>query len=89
MAVECTEVAIVGAGPVGLTLALDLGRRGVKCVLVERNEQASRLPKMERCNGRTMERPIASTRQFASASRSRWMACNAASAGEAATLATP
>jgi len=45
----------VGAGPVGLTLALDLGRRGVRCVLVERNEQASRLPKMERCNGRTME----------------------------------
>ena len=46
---------IVGAGPVGLTLALDLGRRGVRCVLVERNPEALQLPKMERCNGRTME----------------------------------
>jgi 2-polyprenyl-6-methoxyphenol hydroxylase-like FAD-dependent oxidoreductase len=49
------QVLIVGAGPVGLTLALDLGRRNVRCMLVERNEVASRLPKMERCNGRTME----------------------------------
>ncbi len=50
-----TDVLIVGAGPVGLTLALDLGRRGVRCVLVERKPHAIQLPKMERCNGRTME----------------------------------
>jgi 2-polyprenyl-6-methoxyphenol hydroxylase-like FAD-dependent oxidoreductase len=50
-----TQVLIVGAGPVGLTLALDLGRRGVRCVLVERNREPLRLPKMERCNARTME----------------------------------
>jgi 2-polyprenyl-6-methoxyphenol hydroxylase-like FAD-dependent oxidoreductase len=50
-----TSVLIVGAGPVGLTLALDLGRRGVDCILVERNAAPTRLPKMERCNGRTME----------------------------------
>src|SRR5579862_9888461 len=50
-----TEVLIVGAGPVGLTLALDLGRRGVGCTLIERNEAAIQLPKMERCNARTME----------------------------------
>jgi 2-polyprenyl-6-methoxyphenol hydroxylase-like FAD-dependent oxidoreductase len=50
-----TEVLVVGAGPVGLTLALDLGRRGVRTMLVERNAVASALPKMERCNGRTME----------------------------------
>jgi 2-polyprenyl-6-methoxyphenol hydroxylase-like FAD-dependent oxidoreductase len=50
-----TQVVIVGAGPVGLTLALDLGQRGVRCVLVERNETAIQLPKMERCNVRTME----------------------------------
>ena len=55
MAVERTEVVVVGAGPVGLTLALDLGQRGIRCVLVERNQAASALPKMERCNGRTME----------------------------------
>jgi 2-polyprenyl-6-methoxyphenol hydroxylase-like FAD-dependent oxidoreductase len=50
-----TQVLIVGAGPVGLTLALDLGRRGVRCAVVERNETSIRLPKMERCNARTME----------------------------------
>jgi 2-polyprenyl-6-methoxyphenol hydroxylase-like FAD-dependent oxidoreductase len=50
-----TQVLIVGAGPVGLTLALDLGRRGVRCLLVERNETSIQLPKMERCNARTME----------------------------------
>jgi 2-polyprenyl-6-methoxyphenol hydroxylase-like FAD-dependent oxidoreductase len=50
-----TQVLIVGAGPVGLTLALDLGRRGVQCLLVERNATAILLPKMERCNARTME----------------------------------
>jgi len=48
-------VLIVGAGPVGLTLALDLGRRGIRCTLVERNASSIQLPKMERCNGRTME----------------------------------
>ena len=26
-----TQVLIVGAGPVGLTLAIDLGKRGVRC----------------------------------------------------------
>jgi 2-polyprenyl-6-methoxyphenol hydroxylase-like FAD-dependent oxidoreductase len=50
-----TPVLIVGAGPVGLTLALDLAQRGVPATLVERNATASRLPKMERCNARTME----------------------------------
>ena len=32
-----TQVVIVGGGPVGLGLAIDLGQRGVSCVLVERN----------------------------------------------------
>src|ERR1700722_5048046 len=50
-----TQVLIVGAGPVGLTLALDLGLRGVRCTLIERNMTSIRLPKMERCNARTME----------------------------------
>ena len=50
-----TQVLIVGAGPVGLTLAIDLGRRGVRCTLVEQKEAPQFLPKMERCNARTME----------------------------------
>jgi 2-polyprenyl-6-methoxyphenol hydroxylase-like FAD-dependent oxidoreductase len=49
------EVLVVGAGPVGLTLAVDLGRRGVRCALVERKPAPEFLPKMERCNARTME----------------------------------
>ncbi len=50
-----TQVLIVGAGPVGLTLALDLGRRSVRCTLIERSATSIQLPKMERCNARTME----------------------------------
>jgi 2-polyprenyl-6-methoxyphenol hydroxylase-like FAD-dependent oxidoreductase len=50
-----TQVIIVGAGPVGLTLAIDLGRRGVRCVLLEQKEAPQFFPKMERCNARTME----------------------------------
>jgi 2-polyprenyl-6-methoxyphenol hydroxylase-like FAD-dependent oxidoreductase len=50
-----TQVLIVGAGPVGLTLAIDLGQKGVRCSLVERKPAPQFLPKMERCNARTME----------------------------------
>jgi 2-polyprenyl-6-methoxyphenol hydroxylase-like FAD-dependent oxidoreductase len=50
-----TEVLIVGAGPVGLTLAIDLGQRGIRCLLIERREQPAFLPKMERINARSME----------------------------------
>src|SRR3569832_32937 len=50
-----TEVIIVGAGPVGLTLAIDLGKRGIRCTLIERKDAPAFLPKMERCNARTME----------------------------------
>ena len=52
---EETEVLIVGAGPVGLTLAIDLGKRGIRCTLIEKNDAPLGYPKMERCNPRTME----------------------------------
>ena len=50
-----SEVLIVGAGPAGLTLAIDLGRRGVRCTLIEQKAPPAFLPKMERFNARTME----------------------------------
>jgi 2-polyprenyl-6-methoxyphenol hydroxylase-like FAD-dependent oxidoreductase len=50
-----SDVLIIGAGPTGLTLAADLGRRGVRCTLVEQKERPAFLPKMERINARTME----------------------------------
>ena len=46
---------IVGGGPVGLTLAIELGQQGVRCILVDKRKTPGRLPKMERCNPRTME----------------------------------
>jgi 2-polyprenyl-6-methoxyphenol hydroxylase-like FAD-dependent oxidoreductase len=49
------RVVIVGAGPVGLTLAIDLGRRGIPVLIVERKDAPANLPKMERSNARTME----------------------------------
>jgi 2-polyprenyl-6-methoxyphenol hydroxylase-like FAD-dependent oxidoreductase len=50
-----TQVIVVGAGPVGLTLAIDLGKRGIRCTLIEKNDAPLGYPKMERCNPRTME----------------------------------
>lgn len=50
-----SEVLIVGGGPTGLTLAIDLGKRGVRCTLIEQKARPAFLPKMERINARTME----------------------------------
>jgi 2-polyprenyl-6-methoxyphenol hydroxylase-like FAD-dependent oxidoreductase len=48
-------VLIAGGGPVGMTLALNLARYGVRSVVCERNEQTTRHPKMDLTNGRSME----------------------------------
>src|SRR5688572_16440207 len=50
-----TGVLVVGAGPVGSVLALELARHGVPSVLIERSVAASRHPKMDYINGRSME----------------------------------
>ena len=52
---EHTPVLIVGAGPVGLALAGDLGWRGVACTLIERTDGAIEQPKMDIVGPRTME----------------------------------
>lgn len=49
------QVVIAGAGPVGMTLALDLARRGVRTLIVERNETTTKHPKMDITNARSME----------------------------------
>ena len=52
---EHTPVLIVGAGPVGLALAGDLGWRGVPCILIEKTDGAIEQPKMDLVGPRTME----------------------------------
>jgi len=48
-------VTIVGAGPVGLALAVELGRRGIRCTVVEQRARLSRIPKGQNLTQRTME----------------------------------
>ncbi len=48
-------VIIAGGGPVGMTLARDLARRGIRTLLVERNLTTTRHPKMDITNARSME----------------------------------
>src|SRR4051794_39763003 len=48
-------VLISGGGPVGLALALDLGWRGVPCLLVEQGDGQRVQPKMLTTSVRTLE----------------------------------
>ena len=49
------EVLIVGAGPVGLSLAIELGRRGVRCLVTEQNDRVGLNPRAKTTNARTRE----------------------------------
>lgn len=49
------EVIIIGAGPVGLGLAIELGQRGVRCILIERHLAPQPIPKGQNLTQRTME----------------------------------
>lgn len=50
-----TAVLIVGAGPVGLALAIDLGLRSVPCIVVEQHERVGLKPRAKLTNVRSLE----------------------------------
>jgi 2-polyprenyl-6-methoxyphenol hydroxylase-like FAD-dependent oxidoreductase len=53
--VDSARVIIIGGGPVGLGLAMNLDALGVKCVLVNREPASRHHPKGNTHNARTME----------------------------------
>jgi 2-polyprenyl-6-methoxyphenol hydroxylase-like FAD-dependent oxidoreductase len=55
MQIEQTDVLIVGGGPVGLSMAIELGRRGIKCTLVEQGDGTIEHPRTGLIAIRTME----------------------------------
>ena len=36
---QTADVAIIGSGPAGLAAAIELGMRGLRCILIERTER--------------------------------------------------
>ena len=50
-----TRILIVGAGPVGLALAIELGHRKIPCIVVERNPRVGYAPRAKTTNVRTRE----------------------------------
>jgi len=50
-----TDVLIVGAGPCGLMLANELGRRGVRAILIDREETVATAPQANATQARSME----------------------------------
>ena len=50
-----TDVVIVGGGPVGLGLAIELGQRGIRCILTERYAQTQPIPRGQNLTQRTLE----------------------------------
>jgi 2-polyprenyl-6-methoxyphenol hydroxylase-like FAD-dependent oxidoreductase len=49
------DVAIVGAGPSGLAMAIELGSRGIRCVVIERRDRAPANPRAKTTHTRTRE----------------------------------
>jgi 2-polyprenyl-6-methoxyphenol hydroxylase-like FAD-dependent oxidoreductase len=49
------QVVIIGGGPVGTALAVELGRRGISCALVERRLKPQRIPKGQNLTQRSVE----------------------------------
>jgi 2-polyprenyl-6-methoxyphenol hydroxylase-like FAD-dependent oxidoreductase len=49
------QVLVVGAGPVGLGVAIELARRGVQVLLIEQRDGSVEVPKMSQVSTRTLE----------------------------------
>jgi 2-polyprenyl-6-methoxyphenol hydroxylase-like FAD-dependent oxidoreductase len=49
------QVVIVGGGPVGAALAVDLGLRGITCAMIERRRGLPNIPKGQNLTQRTLE----------------------------------
>lgn len=49
------RVLIVGAGPTGLALAIELGHRSIPCLVIERNARVGHAPRAKTTNVRTRE----------------------------------
>jgi 2-polyprenyl-6-methoxyphenol hydroxylase-like FAD-dependent oxidoreductase len=49
------DVVIIGGGPCGLVLAIELGRRGISTILLEERTTPSRFPSANATQARTME----------------------------------
>jgi len=49
------QVIIVGGGPVGVALAVELGQRNISCAVVERQTAIPKIPKGQNLTNRTLE----------------------------------
>lgn len=50
-----TDVIVIGGGPVGIALAIDLRQRGISCQVIERHSTLQNIPKGQNLTQRTME----------------------------------
>jgi 2-polyprenyl-6-methoxyphenol hydroxylase-like FAD-dependent oxidoreductase len=52
---HCAQVVIVGAGPSGLALAIELGSRSIPCIVLERQSRGGYAPRAKTTHTRTRE----------------------------------